>query len=61
MHNGDSLSFKILKSRYFPNKSLMKSLKKANSSYLWNSMMECKKIIENGAVWRVGDGRQIDT
>ena len=57
MHNEDFLCFKVLKSRYFPNTSLMKALKRANSSY---SMLEGKKVVENGAVSRVGDGRQID-
>ena len=38
----------------------MRCLKGSNSSYLWNSLWEGRKIIEQGATWRVRDGRSIN-
>ena len=60
IHNEKSLSFRVLKGKYFPNSEPMTSPKGPNSSYLWNSLWEGRRIVEQGATWRVGDGRRID-
>ena len=60
MHNEDSVSFKVLKGKYFPNLSSKSAIKSLSSSYLWCSLLEGKKVVEEGACWRVGDGKQID-
>ena len=60
MHNVDSLSFKILKGKYFPNTSPRSISKCTRSSYLWSSLLEGKKVVEEGASWRMGDGKQIE-
>ena len=60
IHNEKSLSFRVLKDKYFPNSEPMRCPKGPNSSYLWNSLWEGRRIVEQGATWRVGDGRRID-
>ena len=60
IHNEDSLSFRVLKGKYFPNSDPMGCLKGTNNSNLWNSLWEGRKVIEQGALWRVGDGRRIE-
>ena len=60
IHNDQSLNFKDLKSRYFPNKDPMQAVKGLNGSYLWHSLLEGRKVVENGAFWKVGDGNGID-
>ena len=57
IHNEGSLSFKVLQARYFPRTAPMKGLKGAKPSSLWNSLLEGKKFIEKGVVWRVGNGQ----
>ena len=60
MNKEDSVSFKVLKGKYFPNSSPRKVLKRPSSSYLWSSLLEGRKVVEEGSCWRVGDGKQIE-
>ena len=60
MNNENSVSFKVLKGKYFPNTSPKKVLKSPCSSFLWNSLLEGRKVVEEGAYWRVGDGKLIE-
>ena len=60
MHNEGSLSFKVLQARYFPRTAPMKALKDTNASYIWNSLLERRMVIEKRTIWRVGNGQQID-
>ena len=55
-----SLCYKVLKARYFPRCEASKALKGSNPSYLWSSLMDGKRVIDQGAYWRVGDGKSID-
>ena len=60
MHSEDSVSFKVLKRKYFPDIFLISILKSPNFFYLWSSLLEGKKVVKEGACWKVGDGRQIE-
>ena len=60
MSNEDSVSYKVLKGKYFPNSSPRSVLRRPSSSFLWSSFLEERKVFEEGACWRVGDGKQIE-
>ena len=55
----NSLCYKVLKGRYFPNGNFWNSVCPRSASYTWRSIMFGKKLIQKGLVWRVGDGKQI--
>ena len=48
IHNEESLSFKVLKGWYFPSISLMKALKKSNSSFIWPQYVRERKSGRRG-------------
>ena len=48
-HNEKPLSFKVLKSIYFPNIEPMQAVKGVNGSYLWNSLLERMRVVEKRA------------
>ena len=60
MSNEDSVSYKVLKGKYFPNSSPRSVMRRPSSSFLWSSFLEGRKVFEEGACWRVGDGKQIE-
>ena len=60
IHSEKSLSFRVLKRRYFPRTTPMTVLKCSNGSYLWNNLLEGRKVVEKGAFWRVGNDQSID-
>ena len=60
IQNDSSLNHKVLKVRYFSRLNPKKVSKGPNASYLWRSLLEGRKVIEEGSIWRVGDGKQID-
>ena len=51
-----SLCHKVLKAKYFPRSDPSKALKGFNPSYLWSSLMEGKKVIDQGAIYLEGWG-----
>ena len=60
IHNEELLSFKVLKGKYFHGSLPMRVQKRTNGSYLFNSLLDGKRVVENGAFWIVGDGNSID-
>jgi hypothetical protein len=60
LQNSDSLCARVLKSKYFPNSSLLKAKAKMGCSYTWRSIMQGLEVLKKGVIWRVGDGQQID-
>jgi hypothetical protein len=59
LQNPDSLVAKILKEKYFPNGSFLDSFLSKRPSYIWRSIWNAKPLIQEGMVWRVGNGRNI--
>jgi hypothetical protein len=55
----DSLCARVLKGRYFPNGEFWNAICPRTSSYTWRSLMHGKKLLQQGLIWRVGDGKQI--
>ena len=58
VHDKDSLSYKVFKTKLFPNSTIFEA-KSTNGSYAWRSILKARKVISLGAKWRVGDGRCI--
>ncbi|KAE8666664.1 Protein NRT1/ PTR FAMILY 2.7 [Hibiscus syriacus] len=50
----NSLAFKVIKAKYFPNSSFFEARLGANFSYAWASLMKAKEELKDGFFWRVG-------
>jgi ribonuclease HI len=59
MQNEESLVAQVLKKKYFSNESFLSSRIGNNPSYVWRSIWGAKKLIQDGMIWRVGDGNSI--
>jgi hypothetical protein len=57
--NPDSLVAKIYKEKYYSHVNFLQSSLGRSPSYVWRSIWTAKKLLEEGLVWRVGDGRSI--
>lgn len=55
----DSLCARLLKARYRPYGDLVGAREGPGISYSWRSLLRGLKALENGIIWRVGDGSQI--
>ena len=59
LHDDKSLFFRVFKARFFPNGSILDAKESASASYAWRSILIGRDVILKGALWRVGDGKQI--
>ena len=50
----------MLKTKYFPNSSPSNASNGFIDSYLWNSLREGKKVVDQGAMLRVEDRKKLD-
>ncbi|KAK2640890.1 hypothetical protein Ddye_022653 [Dipteronia dyeriana] len=57
--NLDSLTSRTLKGCYFPNSSLLAAGKTCVGSFIWNSLIWGKGILDKGLRWRLGNGTSI--
>jgi hypothetical protein len=55
----NSLVFRLLKAKYFPNSSFLNAPITGNVSYIWRSICDSRQILKSGLRWRVGTGSQI--
>lgn len=55
----DSLVFKVLKAKYFPNSDFVHASLGNNPSYTWRSIIAAQELVKNGLRWRVGNGVNI--
>ena len=56
----NSLYYRVLKAKYFPKVAANLAEKGQKASYLRNSLLEGKKVVDQGTLWRVGDEKRID-
>ena len=49
----------IFKEKYYKGESFLNSRLGRRPSYAWRSIWNAKKLLEEGLVWRVGDGKSI--
>ena len=59
LHNKNSLFYRIFKSKFFPNCSIMEAKEGRGGSYAWKSILHGREVIRQGAKWRVGNGESI--
>ncbi|KAL0003907.1 hypothetical protein SO802_011468 [Lithocarpus litseifolius] len=55
----NSLTHRVLKTKYFADSSFMDAKVGKNPSYIWRSKVAAIPVIKEGAKWVVGDGRSI--
>ena len=55
----NSLAYKVLKAKYFPNCEFVEATVGRRPSYLWRSIMAAQHIVRRGARWWVGNGQKI--
>ena len=49
LHNKNSLIYRIFKSKFFPNCSIMEAKEGRGGSYAWKSILHGKEVIRRGA------------
>ncbi|KAK2664427.1 hypothetical protein Ddye_003001 [Dipteronia dyeriana] len=54
-----SFAAKVLKSIYFPDSSFLDTECKGSSSFLWNSLVWGRGLLERGLRWRIGNGSSV--
>ena len=59
LHNKDSLFYKVFKSKYFLNCSILDDGVKVKGSYAWQSILKACKVVRLGLRWRIGDGKSV--
>jgi hypothetical protein len=52
----DSLAARVLKEKYYPKSSFFMSSLGKRPSFAWRSIWNAKPLIEEGIMWRVGNG-----
>ncbi|XP_060972556.1 uncharacterized protein LOC133038423 [Cannabis sativa] len=60
IHNPQTLLTLVLKNSYYPNTSFMKAGCPTRASCVWKGICWGRKILKEGARWRVGNGREIN-
>ena len=53
-----SLFYRVFKAKYFPNRSIFQA-KTSSGSFAWQNILKARKVISDGMLWRVGDGKTI--
>ena len=59
LHNKNSLFYKVFKSKFFPDCTIMDAKEGQSGLYAWRSIMKGREVIWRGAKWRVGNGESI--
>ena len=54
----NSLCARVLKARYFPDYDFWEAPSPRSASYTWRSILFGKKLLEDGIVWVIGDGKR---
>lgn len=56
----DSLVAQVLKAKYYPRAYFLESDLGSHPSFAWRSIWKAKELLQEGLVWRVGDGTSIN-
>jgi hypothetical protein len=59
IQNPDSLVAKIMMVKYYPNSTFLEASIGRKPSYAWRSIWNSRKLLTEGLIWRVGDGKSI--
>lgn len=56
----DSLCSRVRRAKYFPLGDCFRPKQTSNVSYTWRSIQKGLRVLQNGMIWRVGDGSKIN-
>jgi hypothetical protein len=56
----ESLCARVLRAKYFPERSVLEATRVRNMSYTWRSILKGVEVIKKGLIWRVGNGEEIN-
>jgi hypothetical protein len=59
LQDPNSMVAQILKAKYFPRSSFLEGSLGNKPSFAWRSIFNAIQLLNQGLVWRVGDGRSI--
>lgn len=59
LQKDNSLFFRMFKARFLSNGTILDAKDSASASYAWKSILKGREVILKGALWRVGDRKQI--
>ncbi|TYJ23009.1 hypothetical protein E1A91_A08G162400v1, partial [Gossypium mustelinum] len=60
INNTDSLCFKVLSSKYFPDGNIFKAKKVDKASFTWSSIAKAAEMLKEGFGWQVENGEKIN-
>ncbi|XP_021600717.1 uncharacterized protein LOC110606275 [Manihot esculenta] len=55
----NSLLYRVLKAKYFPNGDFLSARLGSNYSFVWKSILSSQQVLQHGVRWRIGDGKQV--
>ena len=58
-HNKDPLFFKVFKSKYFPNCTILEEGVNVKGSYAWQSILKARRVVQLSLKWRIWDGKSV--
>lgn len=50
---------RVLKAKYFPHTNALESWRGSSPSYTWSNIYLAKEIMDEGTIWKVGNGMNI--
>lgn len=59
LQKDNSLFFRVFKARFLSNGTILDAKDSDSASYAWKSILKGREVILKGALWRVGDRKQI--
>ena len=59
LHDDNSLFYRVFKTRFFPNETILDAKEAPSASYAWKSILKGREVIKKGSLWMVGDRKQI--
>ena len=58
-HCRSSLFYRVFKAKFFPDCSILDNRVSNRGSYAWRCILQARKVVQSGGLWRVGDGSNI--
>lgn len=59
LHNKNSLLYRVFKSKFFPDCSILETPDSTSGLHSWQSILKGRDVLLKGARWRVGCGKSI--
>ena len=56
----NTLCGQVLKAKYFPNSSILRSEPRDGISYTWRSILKGLDLLKQGIIWRIGNGESVN-